>query len=232
MRFGVEVQTPGLPANMRRLGDLRLQCQVMIAIGKKELNLALRVLVNTVLLGSDWCASKHMQVTPFLVDWSISNTLVYGGKRQSIPVNGYRLFAPVHDKSLPDDALVELEFWSQASLKRKQEFLAQRPLYLKSSVNKWKEGVAFHTEEDARYRAVIQIKPGKWKFSLQSEGKELVLAGSAKDAPAALGREVLLKYHGPDLVLNVEQAAAYEFLLNLQNPDHPVLTIRQVEERS
>jgi len=31
-----EVRTPGLPENVRRLGDLRLECKVMIEIAKEE----------------------------------------------------------------------------------------------------------------------------------------------------------------------------------------------------
>jgi hypothetical protein len=55
-RIVPEVRTPGLPDNVRRLGDLRLECKVMIAIAKEEIPLFWVLTLNSVLLTRDWCS--------------------------------------------------------------------------------------------------------------------------------------------------------------------------------
>ena len=65
-RFWVETRTPGVPVNARRLGDMRLECQVLIAIGKKELNFATRATFTTMLGTGNWCSAKRAIIaTPF-----------------------------------------------------------------------------------------------------------------------------------------------------------------------
>ena len=48
-----EVRTPGLAANVRRIGDLRLECQVNSAIVKTEMPLYVRAMVSAIFAGSD-----------------------------------------------------------------------------------------------------------------------------------------------------------------------------------
>jgi hypothetical protein len=50
-----DIRSPGLPDNVRRLGDLRLECQVMVAIAKKEVGLMLNLFINTMAMTSNWC---------------------------------------------------------------------------------------------------------------------------------------------------------------------------------
>lgn len=229
IRFSVDVRTPGLPANVRRLGDLRLQCKAQIAIGKKELNFATRAVFNTIFLGGDWCSSRNAKFGFTLPDWSMNTTVIYAGKR--VPVNsyGYNIVAPLTDKSLPDDALVEFEFWSDASAERKKQFVAAGPLYLKSSVNKWGPGPAFQLKEDGNYSALIALKPGKWRFQLDSKGGEISLGASTGNAHVGLAVEQPLAWHGEDLKLEVDQAGTYEFSYHLQDLERPVGMVRRVE---
>jgi hypothetical protein len=229
IRFSVDVRTPGLPANVRRLGDLRLQCKVQMGIGKKELNFAMRAAFTTIFLGSDWCSSRNAKFGFALPDWSMGTTVVYGAKR--IPVNayGYNVVVPLADKSLPDDALVEFEFWGDASEERKKEFLALRPLSLNSSVNKWGPGQALQRKDNGDYSAFMHLKPGKWRFHLDSKGGESSLgAGSGKEV-VALGIEQALAWHGEDLKLEIDQAGTYEFSFNLHELDRPLGTVRRVD---
>jgi hypothetical protein len=227
--FAPDVRSPGLPANARRLGDLRLQCEVLLAVEKKEMSLALRAFFNTAFMGGDWCRAKHAKVGVPLGDWSMSTVLAYGDKRIPLPGEGYKITAPIQDKALPDDALIEFEFWSKASAQRKREFLAQTQLYVKSSINKWGDGAALRALADGRYSAVMPLQKGKWKFRLESPGGYLAAGGAARDTPAALDSELQLKYHGGRLEISVEQAGAYEFLLDLRDPDRPVMTVRRQE---
>lgn len=86
----------------------------------------------------------------------------------NLPVYGYHVHAPIQDKSLPDHALVEFEYWSDASVDRKKQFLALWQTYLRSSADKWRPGIAFSLKENSHYSAVMPLKPGTWNFHLDS----------------------------------------------------------------
>jgi hypothetical protein len=227
IRWFPDVRTPGVPANARRLGDLRMECEVLMGVARKELNFAQRAAINTLVFGTDWCSSSRVSVATPLGDYAMSAALVHGGKRKPIATTGYRIVAPIQDKSLPDDALLEFEFWSQASAERKQQFVRHRPIELKSSVNKFGPGLELKAQQDGRLAAVMPLKPGKWKFRLQSAGREIELGVREEDAPAVPGAELALKWQGVELTVDVEQAGAYEFSLDLKDPDRPALKIGQ-----
>jgi hypothetical protein len=50
------VRTPGLPDTQFRLGDVRLDCQVKIAIAKDEIPFWANAVINSLLLTTDWCS--------------------------------------------------------------------------------------------------------------------------------------------------------------------------------
>lgn len=83
----------------------------------------------------------------------------------------------------------------------------------------------FQLNEHGQYRAVMALKPGAWKFHLYSAGRAIDLGTRPGDAQATLGAVHALEWHGKDLMFNAEQAGSYVFVLNLQDPDHPVLQI-------
>ena len=83
-RTQVQVRTPGLKSNLRRLGDLRLECQATIAIVKKEAPFYIVALGNTVFLSTDWCNKEGL-------NWGIGTaarldkaTLVHGERRTAL----------------------------------------------------------------------------------------------------------------------------------------------------
>ncbi len=107
------VRSPGLAGNQRRLGDIRLECQVFVAIAKKEAPLHIVLLGNTVMLGSDWCAFMKDQdrawdaTTPA----PLSSAILRDGQRSmALRVKGARFEVPVGDTSWSNDAIVELAF--------------------------------------------------------------------------------------------------------------------------
>lgn len=231
VRFSVDVRTPGLPANTRRLGDIRLECQVMMAIGKKEMGLARRAVFNTIFMGGDWCASKRARFGIALPDWSMGATIADGGKRIPVASYGYSASAPIHDKSLSDNALIEFELWSAASAERKQQLVATWPLYVKTSANKWGPGPVFRPSGNGSYSAVLSFKPGQWDVNLETAGREFNLGGSAGGILSASGAAQPLRWHGTKMKFAVAQAGPYEFLLNLEDPDRPSLIVRPGEAR-
>lgn len=227
-RFHIDVRTPGLPANVRRLGDLRLECQVLIAIGKKELNFAMRAAFNTAFLTGDWCSASRASVGTALPDWSLGTTVVHGAMRKALPPHSSNFNAPIQDKKLSDDALIEFEFWGTASAERKQQFIAQWPLSVMTSMNKWGAGAALQMKEKGVYSARMPLKPGTWMFNLESQGREVNLGARAKNLLTAPGADQALQWYGERLNLKVEQAGTYEFTLNLQDPDHPLFKVTPV----
>ena len=107
------VRTPGLAANQRRLGDIRLECQVFVAIAKKEAPLHIVLLGNAVMLGSDWCAfMKDKENT-----WDVSMParvgaaiLREGNRSMPLRVKDSRFEVPIGDTSWSNDAIVEAAF--------------------------------------------------------------------------------------------------------------------------
>lgn len=107
------VRTPGLADNERRLGDLRLECQVLITIAKKEAPFWAVALGNSVLLTGDWCSFfKDMDRT-----WSVnvesplaSAVLREGGRTLPLKVTGRQFDLPLYDASWSNDAVVDLAF--------------------------------------------------------------------------------------------------------------------------
>jgi hypothetical protein len=112
------VRTPGLADNRYRMGDVRLDCQVKVAIAKEEIPFWANGVINTLLLTTDWC-SWFKGETPKDGDrvWShktsgkLSAATLRDGER-SLPLEvedkSFRL--PIGDTSWSNDAIVELEF--------------------------------------------------------------------------------------------------------------------------
>ena len=116
------VRTPGLPDNQYRLGDVRLDCQVKIAIAKEEIPFWANGLINGILLTTDWC-SWFKGPTPKGGDryWShetgaeLARAVLYDGNRSAnLPVRGRQFEAPIGDTSWSNDAFVELAFAASA----------------------------------------------------------------------------------------------------------------------
>lgn len=117
-RFDTWVRTPGLADNRYRMGDVRLDCQVKIAIAKEEMPFWANALVNSLLLTTDWC-SWFKGETPkgdgrF---WShragakLSGATLRDGERSlALEVEETSFKLPIGDTGWGDDAIVELEY--------------------------------------------------------------------------------------------------------------------------
>ena len=103
-----DVRTPGLPDNVRRLGDLRLECRVMMGIAKYHLGFATRAFITTMMRTGDWCGFDDFR-------YSVSSTarisaiaLVDGDRRLAGKAAEWNYEVPISDASWSDDTLVEL----------------------------------------------------------------------------------------------------------------------------
>jgi hypothetical protein len=111
-RWQPDIRSEAVPENMRRLGDLRLECEVLIAVGKQEIGFMLKAFINSLLLTTDWCMHEKMKINTYSPRKISKATLLHEGQRIELKITdkglGYQ--PPLSNKSYPDDALIELEF--------------------------------------------------------------------------------------------------------------------------
>jgi hypothetical protein len=104
-----EVRTAGLPDNVRRLGDLRLECRVTIAIFKEQIPFLAKATLNTLMLTSDWCAKKEFNYGTLAPRSGVKALLRDGERTRTLDTHGWDMMVPVGDPSWPDDALVQFD---------------------------------------------------------------------------------------------------------------------------
>jgi hypothetical protein len=228
-----EIKTPGLPPNTRRLGDLRLECQVVQAIAKKDVNLLARAAVNTFTLGSNLCNFKSIDLGRTASDRMVSVTLVNGNQRRDVRFSGTKFFPPIQDKSVPDDALIEFVYWSQASVEAKQAYFARYPIVFKGSLDSWGKDLPLradpHTGLPLSYSVKVKLRVRDYAFRLIDQDKR-VEYGTWTAAPVQAPAEAVpMAWRGRDFVFRCARDGEYVFTVNVQNPDAPILTIKRVE---
>jgi hypothetical protein len=112
------VRTPGLPDNRRRLGDVRLQCKVLIAVVKEDAPFWAVGLANGVLLTTDWCGwfkgatpKGGDRSWPHETDARLAAATLRDGERSlALKVTGKSFRAPIGDAGWSNDAIIELEY--------------------------------------------------------------------------------------------------------------------------
>lgn len=108
-RWRPQVRTPGVPEHARRLGDLRLECEITQAIRKEEIPLLYRAgavaaggICQLPMVGYIFRAPKRLA----------SATVVSGGRKAGLALHegGAGYMVPMRDKSWDNDALVVYEY--------------------------------------------------------------------------------------------------------------------------
>lgn len=134
MTWRADVRTPGLASNARRLGDLRLECEVGMEAGLVSQYSVVDRLFDFFENSRDYCGSRAQKYLFFAERPLFSVSLKSGERRETLPIE--KLYAasingrkkdelkhcdcealldrayvlPLGDKSWPNDALVELEY--------------------------------------------------------------------------------------------------------------------------
>ena len=139
MTWRAEIRSPGLPAHVRRLGDLRLECEVGLEAdlvsNSSPVGRIYRLLTNS----KEYCRRKDTMYLYFAERPIFSVALVAGARREVLPID--RLYAmasddpglkqdlpycdcevlvdrtyflPLGDQSWPDDTRVEFEYMVDA----------------------------------------------------------------------------------------------------------------------
>jgi hypothetical protein len=108
----VDIRSPGLPEHVRRLGDMRLECKVTVAIVKSEISFLARAAINTLMMTGDWCAKKDVNLSFSSPAPLASATLTSGDRKRDLPFGQGKsdYLVPLGDSGWPDDALIELSF--------------------------------------------------------------------------------------------------------------------------
>lgn len=113
VRIVPRVRTPGLPEHVRRLGDLRLECKVWVAIAKEEMGVMLSLTVNSILMTRDWCSffDKGREGFSFRMSGRVAQAILHEGNlSRALEVEGRGVRVPLHDPSWSDEALIDLTF--------------------------------------------------------------------------------------------------------------------------
>lgn len=111
VRIDPLVQSPDQAENQRRLGDLRLECEVIWAMQKDSVPFLARAAFG--LVGGS-CHSAKIAIQFLARRKLAAAALVQGDKRQAIPIakNGQAYIPPLYDRTWSNDARVELAFAS------------------------------------------------------------------------------------------------------------------------
>ncbi|TFW11683.1 hypothetical protein E4L96_20565 [Massilia arenosa] len=219
------VRTPGLPANVRRLGDHRLECRVVVAIGKKEIGLLATAAANTLLLTTDWCSSKR-------TSWGLNAeyeldgaTLREGSRSVELQVQGRHYQVPMSDTSWSDEALIELRPMHVPT----PEEMAQpfgRTMYVLGTMNEWGPASRLRKVEEGVYRARVWLRKGRQEFKIGAVKFEGIdLGGTAEGEVVKPGTPATLTSKGAKLALQVDKPADYIFTLDVRDETAPKLTV-------
>jgi hypothetical protein len=113
------IRTPGLAENQRRLGDLRLTCQVQVAIAKEEMSFVWVAALDAMLLTGDWCKwfngeekrGGQKRAWAAYADGPLAAATLREGERSlALAVKARAFSVPLGDAGWSDDAVVELEY--------------------------------------------------------------------------------------------------------------------------
>lgn len=112
-----DVHSPGVPADARRLGDLRLECAVRWSVEQADIPALFRSAIKAF---GGACSSSAVKVEFVSARALQSVTLVAGERRERLAAKwieegGHVYLPPVHDTSWPDDTLLEFDYAPAAS---------------------------------------------------------------------------------------------------------------------
>lgn len=111
-RWRPDIHSPGVPAGARRLGDLRLECEVRWAVEQDEVPALMRGVFNA---AGGACHSSQIQVDFLSARPIAAMQLVAGSRHQKVAADriepGGQIYSPpLDDTSWPDDTLLEFSY--------------------------------------------------------------------------------------------------------------------------
>lgn len=110
LRWRGDIRSPGVPANARRLGDLRLECEIGWAVNRQDMSFFAR---NSLSAMGGLCHAKMVGLRYQAPAPLASVSLVSGERKAALPIDPKArrvFFPPLADQSWNDDTLVVYEF--------------------------------------------------------------------------------------------------------------------------
>jgi hypothetical protein len=103
------IRSPGVPGNARRLGDLRLECEMSWAVVRQDMSFVMR---NSLSVAGGLCHTSMVALYYAAPQPVKAIALVSGERRQPLQVDkdGRRYSIPLYDRSWNDETLVVYEF--------------------------------------------------------------------------------------------------------------------------
>ena len=229
-RSEVVVRTPGLAPDVLRLGDLRLNCQVTVAIIKHEVGFMVRTAITGLLRRSDWCTYKDLQ-WGFPMTTRVRSAYMEEGNR-SAKVNGgaWNIQVLLGDPSWSDEALIHLKFAPPAPTADKPAQFDAQTIYLRGTMDKWGTANALAKQADGSYRVEIALTKGKHSFKVGSSDFEAIDFG-ARSGHASMTTDTgnQLTWGGNNLSFMAAEAGTYAFTVNVADPVAPQLTVTRLQ---
>ncbi|QBE66137.1 hypothetical protein [Pseudoduganella lutea] len=104
-----DVRTPGLPDNVRRMGDLRLECRVKMAMARHLFGFMQSAAISLA-GGTDWCAPRKGGGYSVNAGRPVAHAaLAEEGRALALAVKAGAAAIPIADPSWSDDALVTFD---------------------------------------------------------------------------------------------------------------------------
>jgi hypothetical protein len=227
--FHPDIRTPGLADNALRLGDMRLSCEVLMGMIKKDIGFILTAAISTFVMKIDWCEHKSFDYRLPLPDWAISGKKI-DGLHQTVFNHGGNTFATQFwDKSMSKDTIFEFELWSQTSHARKKEVIDQQKFIITTSEKKIPINYDLKPGTAAVYTAEIPLKEGTFNFNVTSDHGVLAYTNSQENV--SFEPEIMseLKLARGKSAIKISQAGLYQFTLNLSNPERALFQVRRLD---
>jgi hypothetical protein len=103
------IRSPGVPDNARRLGDLRLECEMSWAVVRQDMSFVMR---NSLSVAGGLCHTGMVALHYAAPRAVKAITLVSGERREPLQVfkDSQRFRIPLHDSSWNDETLVVYDF--------------------------------------------------------------------------------------------------------------------------
>lgn len=112
IRWVPEIRTPGVAPGFIRLGDARMECQVIVGIVKKVISMPVSLTLSGFMRTTDWCSAEHFKIPTFTARQVASATLLHGEERIALQVDddGKGFFAPLREMRYGHDDLIEVVY--------------------------------------------------------------------------------------------------------------------------
>lgn len=227
-----EIRTPGLPDNVRRLGDLRLECQVMIAIAKKEMGLMMNLFINTLTLTANWCdmsvEKKKLRFAFGSLRPLDSAEIVDGERREPVKVTDFSFEAPIGESEWTNDARIELRYAPELTPEEKADPWLQS-MFVFGTMNAWSSRNPLRKVEEGIYTTELELGKGSHWIKIGTRGLAAIsLGASVPDQKLSEGVAAPLVRDGKRLMLLSETAGRYALTVDARDRSAPTLRVARL----